>query len=84
MRSGAEEGFGHDDCCSCAVRGGAALEFGQGRMNLGRFENFSEGIGFAELRIGILDRVKVVDAGYFCKIRSLGPIPVINDLVRSS
>lgn len=68
MRSGAEEGFGHDDCCSCAVRGGAALEFGKGRMDHWRAEDFGEGIGFAELRIGILDRVDVVDAGYFCKI----------------
>lgn len=68
IRSSAEEGFGHDDCSSCAVRSGAALKFGKGRMNHGRVENLGESVGFTELRIGILDRVEVVDAGYFCKI----------------
>lgn len=37
-------------------------------MNHGRVEDFSEAVGLTELGIGILDRVKVVDAGYFCKI----------------
>lgn len=74
VRAGGEEGFGYDDCGGAAVGGGAALQFGEGVVQRGGGEDLLEGVDVAELRVGVLGGVEVVDAGYFGKVVGGGAV----------
>ena len=69
-----EEGFGDDDGGGTAVGGGAALEFGEGRVDHGGGEDLVEGVGVAELGVGVFGGVEVVDAGDFGEVGGCGTV----------
>ncbi len=72
--TGGEEGVGDDDGGGAAVGGGAALEFGEGGVDGGGGEDLGEGVDVAELGVGVLGGVEVVDAGDFGKVGCGGAV----------
>ena len=73
--AGVEKGFGDDDGGGAAVGGGTALEFGEGGVDLLGGEDLVEGVGVAELGVGVFGRVEVVDACYFGKVFCCCTVP---------
>jgi hypothetical protein len=63
-----EEGFGDNDCCGCSVGSRTALQFGEGVVDHGGRLDLGEGVGGAELGIGVLGRVEVIDSRNFSKV----------------
>lgn len=74
MRAGGEEGFGYDDRGGAAVGGGAALQFRQRGVQCRRGEDLLEGVDVAELGVGVLGGVEVVDTGDFGKVGGGGAV----------
>lgn len=69
-----EEGFGDEDGGCAAVGGGAALEFCEGGVDHGGGEDLVEGVGVAELGVGVFGGVEVVDAGDFGEVGGGGAV----------
>ena len=74
MGSLIQERFRDDDGGRAAVRGGTALEFCERRVDHGGGENLVEGVGVAELGVGVFRGVEVVDAGDFGEVGGGGAV----------
>lgn len=74
VRAGGEEVFRDDDGGGAAVRGGAALEFGEGGVDGWGGEDLIEGVDVAELGVGVFGGVEVVDAGDFGQVVFVGAV----------
>ncbi len=72
---GVEEALRNDYCGPSAVARGAALEFGEGRVDHGGFEDFLESVFLSELGVGVALGVLVADAGDFCEVFGAGAVP---------
>ena len=71
---GVEEALRDDYRGSGAVARGAALEFGEGRVYHGGFEDVLEAVGLPELGVGVALGVLVADAGDFCEVFGAGAV----------
>ncbi len=69
-----EEGFGDDDGGGGAVAGGAALKFGEGVVDHGTGLDLFQSVDVAELAVGVLGRVEMVDPGYLCEVSRFGAV----------
>ncbi len=74
MRSLIQERFRDDDSGRATVRGRAALEFCEWGVDHGGGEYLVEGVGVAELGVGVFGGVEVVDAGDFGEVSGVGTV----------
>lgn len=68
---GVEESLRDQYGSRAAVGGRAALQFGEGLVDLGRGEDLVEGVDVLELGVRVFDGVEVVDAGDFGEVGGL-------------
>jgi len=75
LGTGVEEGLRDEDGGGSAIRGGAALELGEGLMEHTRLEHLLQGVLILELRVRVLLGVFMVDTADLSEILNLGAVP---------